>query len=116
EVGDRELELEVAGVDDDIDGVEAGIAQHLADRDGVPLWIRQFWHVGVVGIAYDKRQSLLFPLRPSTIDGANHRKDGDPHQHRYGGKAVAHNSYSAWLSIPLPFAQPHQKRFAPNMM
>ena len=75
ELADRALEFEVADIDQGIDRVEAGVAEHLGDRGRVPRWIGQLRNGLVVRIADDQRHALLGPGR---IGGKHHRKEKSP--------------------------------------
>ena len=75
ELADRALEFEIADIEQDVDRVEAGIAEHLGDRARIPRRIGKLRNGLVAGIADDQRHALLGPRR---IGSENHRKDGPP--------------------------------------
>ena len=79
ELADRALEFEIADIELDLDGIEAGIPEHLRDGVGVPRRIGQLRH-GLVGRIADHQRHPL--LGPGGIRRENHRKDGSPDRSR----------------------------------
>ena len=75
ELADRALEFEIADIDLDIDGVEAGVAEHLCDRVRIPRRIGQLRNGLVARIADDQRHALL---GPGCVGGKHHRKEKSP--------------------------------------
>ena len=72
ELADRALEFEIADIELDIDGVEAGIAKHLRDRGRIPRRIGQLRDGLVGGISDDQRHPLL---GPGGIGSKHHREE-----------------------------------------
>ena len=87
ELADRALEFEVADIDQGIDRVEAGIAEHLGDRVRVPRWVGQLRNGLVARIADDQRHALL---GPGGIGGKHHRKEKSPDRSHQWDKALEH--------------------------
>ena len=71
ELADRALEFEVTDIDQGIDRVEAGVAEHLGDRVRVPRWIGQLRNGLVARIADDQRSSARAALVASIIARKN---------------------------------------------
>ena len=72
ELADRALEFEIADIDLDIDGVEAGVAEHFCNRVRIPRWIGQLRDGLIAGIADDQRHALL---GPGCVGGKHHREE-----------------------------------------
>jgi hypothetical protein len=87
EFADRTLEFEIADIDLDVDGIEAGIPEHLGDRACVPRGDRKLGNGLVARIADHQRHALL---GPGSSRRENHRKDGSPDRGRQWDETVDH--------------------------
>ena len=99
EFSDRALELEIADIDQDIDGIEAGVAEHLGDRVRV---------AGRVGQLAERSGRLELPTTSATRlsakahGGENHRQEESPDHRRQAVKALDHSNSGARLMPAVP--------------